>query len=272
MAEMEELAPAVNGEQENNTATKETELAETARQKALKRIRGRNAQRNFADDDDEAIFGAINEDAAADEEELGRYRQDSEDLNNFLRDNPRGASLLSAMRRDGNPVGKLVEDYGEDIVASLNDPEIRKSVVAAEAKRLEQIAKDKEFEETAAANLEKSKAVRQALIDEGRSEEEVDEAIKEVIDRAVRNLQSDITREDIEGVLNNNNRASDLEEARRQGEIKGRNASIGKEMAQRRKGSDGMPAMTNTNAAPAKKAEEKKYGALDAIADRKPML
>ena len=271
MAELKELADSANGNMQNeNPVTKEQELAETARQKAMKRVRGRNAQRSFADDDDEALFGAINEDAAADEEELGRYRQDSEDLNNFLRDNPRGASLLSSMRRDGNPVGKLVEDYGEDIVKSLDDPEIRKSVVEAEAKRLEQIAKDREFEQTAQENLEKSKQARQELIDEGRDPEEVDAAIKEIIDRAMRNLMSDITKDDIVGVLNNNNRESDLAEASRQGEVRGRNANISRELQQRRKGSDGMPNITST-ATPTPKQEEKKNGALDAVADRRPV-
>lgn len=257
-------------EESGNVAEQQQEQAETARQKALKRTRGRNASRSFADDDDEALFGAMNEDSEYDEQEMGRLRQRESDMDEFLRQNPRGASLLASMRRDGNPVGQLVEDYGEDMVASLSDPEVRKSVVEAEKRRLERIAKEKEFEEEATANLEKSKAARQELIDEGYDEAEVDNAIKEIIDRAVRNLMSDISREDIEGVLNLNNRESDMAEAENRGEIRGRNANIANEMNKRKRQSDGLPSMGNNSGRQVKK-EEEDSGALGALANRKSM-
>lgn len=266
------LPAAASGVAESgNVAEQQAQQAETARQKLLKRARGRNAERSIADDDDEALYGALEEDAAADEEELGSLRTRDQQMNEFLSQNPRGASLIASMRRDGNPVGQLVEDYGEDMVASMSDPEVRKSIVAAEARRLEKIAKDKEFADMAAANLEKSKAARQELIDEGYDEAEVDDAITGIVDRAVRNLMSDISREDIEGYLNLQNRDADLADAESRGEVKGRNANIGRELNQRKSQTDGMPAMATGGGRSGQKQPEPETGALGAVAGRKSM-
>lgn len=263
-------------EEENKTDVTEqpVEAAETARQKALRRARARNSERQFADDDDEALWGAMNEDSEADEEELGRYRKNSEDFNKFLQSDPKSLSFMSRWRRDGSPIAGLVSEYGEDIVADITNPDNQEMVAEAQKEYLERIAKSKELDEMYEANVNESRQVKQDMIDEGTySEEEINEAVRAIGKDFEDFLVGKISRDAIEVKILGMKYDADVAQAGEKGEVRGRNQNIQREFEARRKRGDGLPSLPGSSNGNERRrgGEENVGGALGKMGGRRQM-
>lgn len=270
--ELEELDETVAGTNSPNAAEAQIEQAETERQKALSRSRSRNSERDFADDDDESLYKAINEDYEADNKELEGYRKNSSDLSNFLRQDPKSASFLSSWRRDGSPIPALVREYGEDIVKDLTNPEVQQKIEEAQTEYLKQIAENDEYEKKYADNVAKSQEMIQGLVDGGEyTQDEVEAAVESFGAKFEAFLMGTIDEATIVDEIKASRHDTDVEEAEANGERRGRNANISKEFNRRKKATDGLPAMPNSNSQAVKEEKEDNTGALGQLAGRRSM-
>lgn len=222
----------------------ETPAEPTARQKALARLRSRKADREFADDDDDAVFGAINDDYDEDNAELEGYRADAEKWNKFLGSDYKANDFMSSWMENGSPVYAMIDEYGEDIVADITNPDNKEKVKEHEAKRLERIAKEKELEDEYNNNIETSKALVQSMKETGQyTPEQIDGAIDSIKESFMKFLTGMIDESMIVNAIKANGYDEDKANAAAEAEVKGRNAAIGKEFNKRKTATDGIPAL-----------------------------
>lgn len=216
----------------------------SARQKALARLRSRKADREFADDDDDAVFGAINDDYDEDNAELEGFRSDAEKWNKFLGTDYKANDFVNSWMENGSPIFALVEEYGEDIVADITNPDNKEKIKESEAKRLERIAKEKELDEEYNKNVEASKEIVQGMKDAGQyTPEQIDAAVDSIKETFMKFLVGQIDEDMIVNAIKANGYDEDKANAAAEGEIKGRNAAIGREFNKRKSATDGIPAL-----------------------------
>ncbi|MDR0973796.1 MAG: hypothetical protein LBM61_07440 [Prevotellaceae bacterium] len=234
--------------------------AESATPPASKRdtFRARFAER-YPDteiDDDEIVYQQIMDDY----DRLDRSDRASEELGSLLASDPRSAGFMMIMRQGGNPVEYLLEHYGDEFREALADPERAQEFAAAQAKYSEKLAKNKELQATAEANISRMlEELDRAAADGEFSDEEAQKAYDRLYgDRGLfeRLVSNDITYDDwiremkagrYDEMMAANEAA--VAQARAEGEIDGRNAQInaGK---RKRTAVEGMPASIPSNGAP----------------------
>ena len=113
----------------------------------------RFAQRypDVAADDEEAFYGRLSDEF----DRIDRSDAAQRELGELLAGDPRSAGFLMVMRRGGNPMEYLIEQYGDDFREALNDETKAKEFSAAFSKYAEKQAKDKELQAQAEANMQR---------------------------------------------------------------------------------------------------------------------
>lgn len=219
---------------------------QSAKEKFFAYYKGKNADRDT--DDEEKFWGDIYSDYESrdnDMKELEGYRAANEKIMAAMDKNPSFGSLFIEMLNDSetNPLLYFIAEYGEDFKDALEDPEMLEKVVAANQKHLEAVAKNKKLEEESMANLPKSlEALDRAKEKLGASDEEakaVAEKFYQILNDAV---VEKVDEETWLAWFKAMKYDQDLESARAEGEVKGRNAKIGKvKLKKEFAETDGMP-------------------------------
>jgi len=239
-----ENAPEDSAVVPEETETESAPAEPSARQKALERLRSRKADREIADDDDEAIFGAINDDYDEDNAELEGYRGDAERWNEFLGSDYKAAAYLDSWQENGSPTIALVEEYGEDIMADIQNPVNKQKIKDAETKRLAKLAKQKELDDEYNTNIEASKACLEQMKSEGTyTPEQIDGAVDYLKTNFMKFLVGQIDADMITAAIKAQGYDNDVADAETKGETKGRNANIARDLAARKDATDGIPAL-----------------------------
>lgn len=241
----------------------ENQEKKTNRELFNERLKTRYPDREFADD--EVLFGQIGEDYDDYERRIGEYTDREKKMEEMLQRDPRSAQFISDLANGKDPWIAVVEQIGSDgVIELINDPAKKEAMDEANRIRAERMAKEQELEAEYEKNLAESQVLREQL-DEQYGEETVDAAIA-VIDQMCKDaIMGKITKEAFEMALKVVNREADIENARSEGELAGRNAKI-EEKLRKQTGGDGMPAMGGSSAAP---AVPKKKGFFDDIPQRK---
>lgn len=230
-------------EENNNKNTSQTAGLEQStpikskKDTALERLSARHNGTSY--DDDEAIFGAINEDYDADQESLNRYRDNEKRLTDMMDKDPRSAEFLSAWFNGDNPVVALVRQYGDEFLDYITDPENDGVIAKAQKDYLERVAKEKEFEELYQKNQEETEKVLDAYVDEV-GEEVANETFSKLVTMAQDIIVGKVTKEYLDMFTKAKNHDKDVAEASHVGEVKGRNANITNKVELKKKG-DGIP-------------------------------
>ena len=102
-------------------------------------------------DDEEAFYGRLGDEW----DRMDRSDAAQRELGELLANDPRSAGFLMVMRKGGNPMEYLIEQYGEDFREALNDEAKAKEFSAAFSKYAEKQAKDKELQAQAEANMQR---------------------------------------------------------------------------------------------------------------------
>ena len=242
----------------------ENQPPKSRREQFGERLKAKYPDREYADD--EAMFGQADDDYASYEEQLGQYRDREKSLSDLLSKDPRSAQFITDMAKGTDPWIAVVERLGIDGWTELiNDPSKQEELAEANKKYVERLAKEKSLEEEYNANFGESlKVLEQIQQEQGLSDETIDAAMDILIGEANDAIVGKFSREAIERALKSLNRDADIENARIEGEVAGRNAKI-EENLRKPKGGDGMPNLAgNNNAATRQNGRRNFFDLVDA--------
>lgn len=230
----------------------ETTPTKSKRDLTRERLANKYPDRNF--DDEEELFGAINDDYDSYDNDLAGYREREQTLSDMFTSDPKSASFLTAWRKGGDPVTELIRIYGKDeIMDAINDPDRLEELSAANKDFVERVAKEKELDEqyqqNLAASLEEMGRIQEA---QGLSDEDLDAAMEWLLGIVGDAVLGKFAPETIEMAIKALHHDTDVAEASATGEVRGRNANITDKLRKSQRG-DGMPNMGGKNGSGAQK-------------------
>lgn len=231
--------------EDNTTQAAEKQQEKSRRDAFMERF----AQRypDVAADDEDAFYGRLSDEF----DRIDRSDAAQKELGELLAGDPRSAGFLMVMRKGGNPMEYLIEQYGDDFREALNDETKAKELSEAFSKYAEKQAKDKALQAQAEANMQRMLDDLDAAKAEGSFTD--DDAAKAysylygdggLLDRIITN---DINQDDWLMLMKaakydtmQSEANARVAEARQEGEVAGRNANIDMNKRKRTKTSD-MP-------------------------------
>ncbi len=226
----------------------EMQAAETQKEKSKRDAFMERFGQRYPDvsvDDEDAFYGRLSDEF----DRIDRSDTAQKELGELLANDPRSAGFLMVMRKGGNPMEYLIEQYGDDFREALNDEEKAKEFASAFSKYAEKQAKNKELQAQAEQNMEKMLADLDVAKEEGKfTDEDADKAYTYLygegglLDRLITN---DITKDDwmmLMKAANYDAMQTDanarVAEARQEGEVAGRNANINTQKHKRTRTAD----------------------------------
>jgi hypothetical protein len=238
---------------------------QTNRERYAERIKAKYPDKQY--EDDEALWGQVNDDYDGYDKEISGYKEREESLSNLFTSDPRSAAFLTNWRKGGNPAVELVRMYGDDFVEELQDPEKQEELAKASKDFAERVAKEKEFDELYKKNINETLAtLEQIQSEEGKSDEEIDAAMEFLVGIMKDGIMGKFSKESIKMAFNAINHDEDVEIAAQEGEVKGRNEKI-EEKLRKRKRNDGTASLDGKNGGNGMPREMPDLGALDRYDD-----
>ncbi|MGN1228512.1 MAG: hypothetical protein ACI4T5_02500 [Prevotella sp.] len=215
-------------------------------------------------EDEESVYGRISDDYDDYDQKMSKYKADEERLANLFGSDPRSARFLAAWSKGGDPVVMLVKEFGKDILEGLEDPEKIDAIAAANKEYVDRVAKDKAYEEEYNKNIEVTlQGFKELQEEKGYSDDEIDAASKHFIKIAADAIRGIVSKESLEMVMKALNYDTDMEDAERRGEVKGKNAKIDEKLRKMGSG-DGTTQMAGKNNMPAKPSgDNRRWGLID---------
>lgn len=235
---------------ENQTPTA---AAKSKRELMGERLKKKYPDREYADD--EALFGQINDDYDAYDNELGQYKEREGRLTDLLTNDPRAAQFITDMAKGNDPWIAVIERLGIDGVTDLlKDPTKQQAYAEANKKYVERLAKEKTLEDEYEKNM---REVTLPMLEKMKQERGIDddmidaawEYLHHVADAAIRGT---FTEADVDMALKAVNHDADVANARAEGTVAGRNAKIDEKLRKPAAG-DGTPNLAGSNNAPTRK-------------------
>lgn len=203
---------------------KNTEV-KSNRDRYMERLKTKYPDKEFADD--EALFGQTNDDYDSYDNELSGYREREKALSDLFASNPRSAAFLTDWRKGEDPIIGMVRKFGDDFKAALEDPEKQEALAAANKEFAERIAQEKEYEGEYQKNINETLTTLETMQQkEGLSDEDIDSAMDFLVGIVRDGIMGKFTRESVAMALKAIRHDSDVEQADREGEIRGRNTKI----------------------------------------------
>lgn len=220
------------------------------------RLKKKYPDREFADD--EEMFGQISDDYDDYDNQLNQYKERESRLTDLFSKDNRAAQFIADMAKGNDPWLAVIERLGIDGITDLmNDPNKQAEYAEANKKYVERLAKEKSLEEEYENNMrEKTLPMLERIKQErGISDETIDAAweyLHHVADAAIRGT---FTEADIDMALNAVNHDADVENARTEGTVAGRNAKIDEKLRKPQTG-DGTPNLAGSNNAPTRQGKK----------------
>lgn len=225
-------------------------------------------------EDEEAFYGKLNDEF----DRIDRSDKAQQELGELLVKDPRSAGFLMVLRKGGNPMEFLIEQYGDDFREALEDEEKAKELSVAFSKYAEKQAKNKELQEKAESNMQKMLDDLDSAQKGGNfTDEDATKAYEYLygegglLDRIITN---EISTDDWTMLMKAANydamqadAKAKIEEAKIEGEITGRNANID-EKKKRRSKVESMPSAISPNGKE-KPSSEPENGMLKFLDNRK---
>lgn len=233
-----------NGQQQDVATVEETQEVETPKGRAALRSRykTRFPDRNWDEEDDDALADQAISDYDEMEGRIKGYEEEDAKMTELLNKNPQSAAFLMGMARGEDFLTNLQKNFGEDIVEAMQNPDKLKELAAANKEYHDKVAAGKKAEEEWEANMETSlENLRKAQEESGLSNDEVVEAMDKLIDVVDAYNHGNLDIETIKLFLNAIHHDTDVEDAARQAEVRGRNANIDEQQRKRKQGTDGIP-------------------------------
>lgn len=213
------------------------------------RMKAKYPDREFADE--EAMYGQINDDYDAYEKDLGELRDRESKLTDMFSKDPRSARFITDMAKGEDPFIGVIENLGIDGVTDLiNDPSKQEAYAEANKKYLERLARENDMAADFEKNIAESMDVLEKIQQErGLGDETVDAAMNLLISISNDAVVGKFSPESIDMALKAVTHDADMENARTEGTVAGRNAKI-EERLRKQNGGDGVPVLGGSNNAP----------------------
>lgn len=198
----------------------------------------RSKHPDWEDGDEEGFYGALSADQSAMDEEMNGYKSREDEVANALGSSPMNAALfMDAV--GGKPIPlAILERYPEEVKAWMDDPANSEALKKTFEEHANKIEQNKKLQEESDNNLAESNALIDGMIADGRlaSEDEANQCLELLANIAAGLMVNHIEEEWLMAAKKAINHDTDVDAARTQGEIDGRNAKI---TAQRKDGSRG---------------------------------
>lgn len=220
------------------------------------RLKKKYPDREFADD--EALFGQIDDDYAEYDNQLNQYKERESRFTDLLSKDPRSAQFIADMAKGNDPWIAVIERLGIDGVTDLiNDPAKQAEYAEANKKYVERVAKEKSLEEEYEKNMKEVTLpmLERMKQERGISDDMIDAAweyLHHIGDAAIRGT---FTEADIDMALKAVNHDADVQNARSEGAVAGRNAKIDEQLRKPKTG-DGQPNLAGSNNAPTRQQKK----------------
>ena len=162
------------------------------------------------------------------DKELEGYRSNNDRVSKLFDSDPRaGRFFVNWMASGGNPIQYLLDIFGPELTEAMESEEGRAKIVESTNKYLERKAENEKGEAERMANYEQSINDLTAFAEEkGLSEEQAVAVFEKVNQIAFDAVDGKYTREAYEMAYKAMNYDGDVEKARTEGEVTGRNAKI----------------------------------------------
>ena len=188
--------------------------------------------------DDEVIAELESYDA-----EIQGYRDNDKKMKDLFNSDPRsGRFLVNWASGGGNPIGYLLDIFGPELKEALESEEGRAKIVDSTNKYLERKAQEEAGESERMANYEQSINDLAAFAQEkGISDEQAIAIFEKVNQIGFDVIDGKYSRESFEMAYNAMNYTTDVETARKEGEVAGKNQKIEEKLAKVEKPIDMPP-------------------------------
>ncbi len=233
----EVVDPATIASVESATAVESTP---GGRELLVERMRGYNPDGAYDTDDD--LYTGIGQLL----DERDGMVASSEKLAKIFKENPQTASFFIDMTEGKGLYESLARNFGDDLLSIINGDETAAAELDAGLAEWRKQAGEREAREAEMqSNLDKFREEYRAWAEEqGYSDEELAEMEDEMI--RIADAMSRGNHLDFVKAMHRSRRYdADIESARAEGEIRGRNAHIAEERSMPRRGGDGLPSMQN---------------------------
>lgn len=214
-------------------------------------------------DDEEAYYGALDDEYNSREEELRRHRENNDKLNNLFLENPNAAYFMNDLLDGKEQMGvSLMRQFGELFKEAVDDPTPEN--VKAFADALDDHAARVKENERLQSEYEQNYAASREAIDKWVAERgltpEQDDAVMDYLNRQFTNqLVGVITPEMLELAYKGLNYDKDVAAAEESGAAAGRNQRIDEKLRKGR--GDGLPRIAGGGRAQAKPRDNFLQGA-----------
>ena len=211
---------------------KNTEV-KSNRDRYMERLKTKYPDKEFADD--EALFGQTNDDYDSYDNELSGYRERKKLSRTYLQATRAVPLFLPTGERAKTLSSVWCVNSGMISRPHLKTPKSREALAAANKEFAERIAQEKEYEGEYQKNLNETLTTLETMQqDEGLSDEDIDSAMDFLVGIVRDGIMGKFTRESVAMALKAIRHDSDVEQADREGEVRGRNTKIEEKL---RKGS-----------------------------------
>lgn len=191
-------------------------------------------------DDEEALYGALDEDYADYDQRIAGYEQNERDLSDMFSQDARSGLLMQRWRKGDDPAIAMLELFGDDIVDAINDPDKMDEVKAARQKYLEKTAKAKQSQAEYEKNLSESlQQLEQYQQEQKLSDDEVNDLMGRYVAMMRDFVNGRFSKEQLEMVRKGAAYDADLANAEEEGRISGRNEKIRAKLQEPQ--GDGLP-------------------------------
>lgn len=242
----------------------ENKSIKSKRDIALERLRGRYPEEQF--DDDEQIFGRINDDFDQFDSELAGYKEREGRFSDLFTSDPRSARLMMDWKDGVDPAVGLIRLYGEDIKEAIDDPERQEAIAEANREYMERVSKEQEYEQEYTSNLEASlTTLEQVQQETGLSDDEINDAMALLITVAKDAMLGKFTHDTILMAIKARNYDNDVAQAEAEGEVRGKNTKVTETLRKPKRG-DGTAHLDGKNGG-GPRPSIPDMGAIDRFAD-----
>lgn len=195
--------------------------------------------------DREARYAVLQQEYADRDEELSRYRDSNNKLNEMFKENPESAYFLNSMADPNEKMGvTLLRYFGPLFKAAIEDPtpENQEAFTNALEEHAERLKEDERLQEEFDNNITESEAVISEWADrKGLNEDELN-GVRDCITKMFTDyLQGKVTTDILDAAYKSINYENDVNKARKEGEVQGRNEQITEKL--RKTEGDGIPAI-----------------------------
>lgn len=231
------------------------------RERYLERLKAKYPEKDFANEED--LFGQINDDYDNYDNELSEYKKREKELSDLFTSNPNSATFFMDWRNGEDPVIGMIRKFGDDFKYALEDPDKQEALAQANKEYATRIAKEEEYEKEYQTNISETLSlIEQMQKENGYSDEDIDNAMEFLVGIMRDGLLGKFSKESIEMAFKAINHDSDVLQADREGEVRGRNAKIEERL---RKGgrTDGTANLGSKNANQAQEKRMPELGVID---------